>query len=340
MPGLAVADHLRDFGWRVVWMGNPDGMEARLVPGHGYETAWVRFSALRGKGLLRKLMLPLNLLRGLVLARRVFKRIQPDVVIGFGGFVTFPGGMMAWLTGRPLVLHEQNSIPGLANKVLARLAKRVLTGFPEVFKSGEWCGNPVRPPIAALVPPEQRFSGRVGPLRILVVGGSLGAQSLNEAVPLALALIPAEERPEVVHQSGEKQLDLLKENYQRAGVTAHTVAFIEDMAGAYEWADLVICRAGALTIAELAAAGAASILVPYPHAVDDHQTANAQFLVSDHAAWVRQQKDLTPEWLAQWLGERTRQELAGVAARARTHALPKSAERIADICEELAGANP
>ncbi len=335
MPGLAVADHLRDFGWRVVWMGNPDGMEARLVPGHGYETAWVRFSALRGKGLLRKLMLPLNLLRGLVLARRVFKRIQPDVVIGFGGFVTFPGGMMAWLTGRPLVLHEQNSIPGLANKVLARLAKRVLTGFPEVFKSGEWCGNPVRPPIAALVPPEQRFSGRVGPLRILVVGGSLGAQSLNEAVPLALALIPAEERPEVVHQSGEKQLDLLKENYQRAGVTAHTVAFIEDMAGAYEWADLVICRAGALTIAELAAAGAASILVPYPHAVDDHQTANARFLANAGAAILLPQTELTAEKLS-LLRTLSRGQLQQMAEKARELAKPDATADVAKVCMEVA----
>ena len=335
MPGLAVADHLRDFGWRVVWMGNPDGMEARLVPGHGYETAWVRFSALRGKGLLRKLMLPLNLLRGLVLARRVFKRIQPDVVIGFGGFVTFPGGMMAWLTGRPLVLHEQNSIPGLANKVLARLAKRVLTGFPEVFKSGEWCGNPVRPPIAALAPPEQRFSGRVGPLRILVVGGSLGAQSLNEAVPLALALIPAEERPEVVHQSGEKQLDLLKENYQRAGVTAHTVAFIEDMAGAYEWADLVICRAGALTIAELAAAGAASILVPYPHAVDDHQTANARFLANAGAAILLPQTELTAEKLS-LLRTLSRGQLQQMAEKARELAKPDATADVAKVCMEVA----
>ena len=335
MPGLAVADHLRDFGWRVVWMGNPDGMEARLVPGHGYETAWVRFSALRGKGLLRKLMLPLNLLRGLVLARRVFKRIQPDVVIGFGGFVTFPGGMMAWLTGRPLVLHEQNSIPGLANKVLARLAKRVLTGFPEVFKSGEWCGNPVRPPIAALVPPEQRFSGRVGPLRILVVGGSLGAQSLNEAVPLALALIPAEDRPEVVHQSGEKQLDLLKENYQRAGVTAHTVAFIEDMAGAYEWADLVICRAGALTIAELAAAGAASILVPYPHAVDDHQTANARFLANAGAAILLPQTELTAEKLS-LLRTLSRGQLQQMAEKARELAKPDATADVAKVCMEVA----
>lgn len=335
MPGLAVADQLRNEGWRVVWMGNPDGMEARLVPSQGFETAWVRFAALRGKGLLRKLMLPFNLLRGLLQAGREIRRIQPDVVVGFGGFVTFPGGMMAALSGRPLVLHEQNSIPGLANKVLARFAKRVLTGFPEVFQNGEWCGNPVRPTIAAVPPPEQRFAGRSGRLRLLVVGGSLGAQALNEAVPQALALLPEEERPEVVHQSGEKHLDALQENYKRAGVAVHAVAFIEDMAGAYEWADLVVCRAGALTVAELAAAGAASILVPFPHAVDDHQTANARFLANAGAAILLQQAELSAERLS-LLHNLSRGQLQQMAERARALAKPEAAADVAKVCMALA----
>ena len=335
MPGLAVADHLRDLGWRVVWMGNPDSMEARLIPGKGYETAWVLFGALRGKGLLRKLMLPFNLLRGLVQARRVIKRVKPDVVIGFGGFITFPGGIMAALCGIPLVLHEQNSIAGLANKVLSRFAKRVLTGFPGVFDKGEWCGSPVRPAIAALPPPEQRMAGRSGRLHLLVIGGSLGAQALNEAVPQALALIPAEERPDVVHQSGEKHLEALKENYRHAGVEAYAVAFIEDMAGAYAWADLVICRAGALTIAELAAAGMASILVPFPHAVDDHQTANARFLADAGAAILLPQAELTAEKLS-LLRTLPRGQLQQMAEKARALAKPDAAAVVANTCQEVA----
>jgi UDP-N-acetylglucosamine--N-acetylmuramyl-(pentapeptide) pyrophosphoryl-undecaprenol N-acetylglucosamine transferase len=335
MPGLAVADYLRDEGWRVVWMGNPEGMEAKLVPGRGYEMAWVRFAALRGKGVLRKLMLPFNLLRGMAQARREIKRIRPDVVLGFGGFITFPGGLMAAMDGRPLVLHEQNSVAGLANKVLARVARRILTGFPDALKMGEWCGNPVRPEIPAVPPPEQRFDGRSGRLRILVVGGSLGAQALNHAVPEALALIPVEDRPEVVHQSGEKHLVDLKANYQRTGVVAHVVPFIEDMAGAYEWADLVICRAGALTVAELAAAGAASILVPFPHAVDDHQTANARFLANAGAAILLPQAELTAEKLS-LLRTLSRGQLQQMAEKARALARPDATEVVAKVCMEVA----
>ncbi|MCK9284786.1 MAG: undecaprenyldiphospho-muramoylpentapeptide beta-N-acetylglucosaminyltransferase [Rhodocyclaceae bacterium] len=335
MPGLAVADHLRSLGWRVVWMGNPDGMEARLVPGHGYEMAWVRFAALRGKGLLRKLLLPFNLLRGFWQARRELHRVRPDVVLGFGGFVTFPGGMMAVLGGIPLVLHEQNSVAGLANRVLAGVAERVLTGFPQVLKHGEWLGNPVRPEIAALAPPAERFAGRRGPLRILVVGGSLGAQALNENVPHALALIPADQRPEVVHQAGEKHLDALKAAYAAAGVVANAVAFIDDMAGAYGWADLVICRAGALTVAELAAAGVASILVPFPHAVDDHQTGNAKFLAQAGAAILLPQNELTPETMA-LLRSLSREQLLQMAEKARELAKPTATAAVAGICAELA----
>ena len=335
MPGLAVADHLRSLGWRVVWMGNPDGMEARLVPGHGYEMAWVRFSALRGKGLLRKLLLPLNLLRGFWQALQQLRQTRPDVVLGMGGFVSFPGGMMAALTLRPLVVHEQNSIAGLSNKTLAKLADRILTGFPGVLKKGEWCGNPVRPEIARLASPAQRFEGRSGPLHVLVLGGSLGAQALNTAMPQALALIPEAERPEVVHQSGEKHLELLKQAYAQAGVAGHLVPFIEDMAGAYAWADLVICRAGALTIAELAAAGVASILVPFPSAVDDHQTVNARFLSNAGAAILLPQPELTAEKLA-LIHSMSRQQLLQMAEKARALAKPDAAADVARICMELA----
>ncbi len=335
MPGLAVAGRLQGEGWRVVWMGNPDGMEARLVAGRGFDTAWIRFGALRGKGLARKLMLPVNLLRGFWQARREINRFSPDVVLGFGGYVTFPGGMMAWLGRRPLVLHEQNSVAGLANKVLARFARRVLTGFPGALKNGEWCGNPVRPEIAALPAPAQRFAHRSGRLRLLVVGGSLGAQVLNEVIPQALALIPVDERPEVVHQSGEKHVDVLKANYEVAGVEANAVPFIEDMAGAYEWADLVICRAGALTIAELSASGSASILVPFPHAVDDHQTANARFLANAGAAILLPQGELTAEKLS-LLRTLSRGQLQQMAEKARDLAKPDATAAVANVCMEMA----
>jgi UDP-N-acetylglucosamine--N-acetylmuramyl-(pentapeptide) pyrophosphoryl-undecaprenol N-acetylglucosamine transferase len=333
-PGLAVADAVRDAGWRVVWMGNPDGMEAKLVPGRGYETAWIRFAALRGKGLVRKLLLPFNLLRGFWQARKELERIGPDVVLGMGGFITFPGGMMAASKNIPLVIHEQNSVAGLANRVLAGVADRVLTGFPDVMDKGAWAGNPVRSEIAHLPPPTERYAGRNGPLRILVVGGSLGAAALNEAVPKALALIPESERPEVVHQAGEKHLPMLQSHYASSGVKANCVAFITDMAGAYAWADLVICRAGALTIAELAAAGVASLLVPFPHAVDDHQTSNARFLANAGAAMLLPQSELTPQRLAE-IRSLSRGQLREMAEKARALARPDATATVAKVCMEL-----
>jgi UDP-N-acetylglucosamine--N-acetylmuramyl-(pentapeptide) pyrophosphoryl-undecaprenol N-acetylglucosamine transferase len=334
-PALAVAHHLRDAGWRVVWLGNPEGMEARLVPQHGFEMVWVKFSALRGKGLLRKLLLPLNLLRGFWQAFGAIRQVRPDVVLGMGGYITFPGGMMAALTGVPLVLHEQNSVAGLANKVLAGVADRIATGFPSVFAKGAWLGNPVRPEIAAIAPPAGRFAGRSGALRVLVVGGSLGAQALNEVIPQGMALLGAAELPQIVHQAGEKHLEALKANYAAAGVQAHCVPFIEDMAGAYEWADLVICRSGALTVAELAAAGVASILVPFPHAVDDHQTGNARFLVNVGGAFLLPQDELTPDAVAR-IRNYSRGQLLEMAEKARSFAKPDATAAVAALCGEIA----
>jgi len=294
-----------------------------------------RFAALRGKGWLRKLLLPLNLLRGFWQAWRAFGRIRPNVVLGMGGFISFPGGMMAALRGIPLVLHEQNAIPGLANKVLAGVADRVLTGFPDVFKKGQWVGNPVRPEIAVLPAPTLRQAQRGEErLHLLVLGGSLGAAALNETVPKALALLPPEERPVVVHQSGEKHLEALRAAYAAAGVQAHTVAFIEDMAGAYAWADLGICRAGASTVSELACAGVASILVPFPHAVDDHQTANARFLASAGAAILLPQGELTPERLA-LIRDLKRPQLLEMAEKARALAMPDATAAVAQACQEV-----
>jgi len=334
-PALAVAEKMRERGWHIVWLGNPDGMEARLVPQHGFETVWLKFGALRGKGLFRKLLLPLSLLKGFWQAQKAIRRIQPNVVLGMGGYITFPGGMMASLLGKPLVVHEQNSVAGLANRVLAGVADQIATGFPEVLKKGVWVGNPVRPEIAKIPPPAERFAERTGALRLLVIGGSLGAQVLNEMVPQGMALLTEDEQPEIVHQAGEKHIEALKANYAAVGVQAHCVSFIEDMAGAYEWADLVICRAGALTVAELAAAGVASILVPFPHAVDDHQTGNAKFMVNVGGAFLLPQTDLTPEAIA-LIRNYSRGQLLEMAEKARSLAKPEATEEVANICAEIA----
>src|SRR5262245_27754465 len=299
-PGLAVAHAMRAAGWDVGWMGVRGGMEERLVPQHGHRTAWIRAKAARGKGLVQKLLLPTNLLYSFWESARHIRRIRPNVVLGLGGYVAFPGGMMASLLNKPLALHEQNAIAGLANKVLSGSSDKVMQAFPETLKGAEWTGNPVRADIAALASPEKRFDGRSGPLRILVVGGSLGAQALNEVLPKAIALLS--DKPRVVHQAGEKHLETLRGNYAAAGVQGELVAFIDDMASRYAEADLVICRAGAVTISELAAGGMASVLVPFPHAVDDHQTANAKFLSEKGAALLIPQSELSAKGLADIIG--------------------------------------
>ena len=334
-PALAVAHSMRDAGWRVVWLGNPDGMEARLVPQHGFEMVNLKFAALRGKGLLRKLLLPVNLLKGFWQAQKAIRQVQPNVVLGMGGYITFPGGMMASLLGKPLVVHAQSSVAGLANRVLAGVADRIVTGFPDVLKKGVWAGNPVRPEIAKIAPPAERFAERTGALRVLVIGGSLGALALNEMVPKGMAMLGESEQPQIVHQAGEKHIEGLKANYAAVGVQAHCVSFIEDMAGAYEWADLVICRSGALTVAELAAAGVASILVPFPHAVDDHQTGNAKFLVNVGGAFLLPQTELTPESIA-LIRNYSRGQLLEMAEKARSLAKPDATEEVANICAESA----
>ena len=338
MPGLAVADVLRAQGWHVTWLGAPGSMEADLVPRHGYEIAWVNFSGLRGNGMLRMLMLPFNLLRALGQSAAAIFRHRPDVVLGMGGYITFPGGVMAAFLRRPLVIHEQNSIAGLSNKALARIAQRVLSGFPDVLPRAAWCGNPVRGSIAALPEPQQRYAARSGRLNVLVVGGSLGAKALNEALPQALALLPEEVRPNVIHQTGKQHLEAVRQLYQHAGIQADIRPFLEDMAACYANADVVICRAGALTVAELAAAGVASILVPFPFAVDDHQTHNARFLSERGAAVLLPQTGLSAEKLAQLLRELSREKLSAMAQLARALAKPDAAEHVARVCAELAEA--
>lgn len=336
MPGLAVAAEMKRRAWDVVWLGNPAGMEANLVARAGLVMHPVRFSGLRGKGPLALALLPVRLLRAFWQSLRAIRTARPSAVLGMGGYVAFPGGMMASLLGVPLAVHEQNSVAGLTNRVLARLADRVLEAFPGTLSGAVWTGNPIRAEIAALAAPEQRYAHRSGPLRLLVIGGSLGARALNEAVPAALALLAPHERPVVVHQSGRAHLQSLQAAYARAGVTASLVDFIDDMACAYADADLVIARAGAMTVAELAAVGVASILVPFPHAVDDHQTINARYLADAGAARLVAQSELTPPALAALLRESERGRCAEQARIARSLARADAAAQVADACEELA----
>jgi UDP-N-acetylglucosamine--N-acetylmuramyl-(pentapeptide) pyrophosphoryl-undecaprenol N-acetylglucosamine transferase len=335
-PGLAVADEMRGRGWKVVWMGAKGGLEARLVPERGYPVEWIRAAALRGKGLAAALLLPAHLLLGFWQSARAIFRVRPDVVLGMGGYVAFPGGMMASLLARPLAVHEQNAVAGLANRVLAAVADKAMVAFPGALARAEWTGNPVRADIAGMPEPAARYGGRAGPLRLLVVGGSQGAQALNEVLPRALALMPPGERPVVVHQSGERNLDSLRKAYQSENLQAELIPFIDDMARRYAEADLVLCRAGAMTVSELAAGGIAGLLVPFPHAVDDHQTANARFLADRGAAILLPQRELSPEALCVLLRSLTRERLLDLASKARALGKPEAARIVADRCTELA----
>ena len=334
-PGLAVAQALRERGWRVHWLGAPNSMESRLVPPKGFPLETVNFSGVRGKGLRTLLALPVRLVRALVQSLQVIHRVQPNVLVGLGGYITLPGGLMGALIGKPLVLHEQNSVAGMANKVLAVVARRVFTAFPKVMAKGQWVGNPLRTEFLAQPDPAARFAGRSGPLRLLVVGGSLGARALNTVVPQALALIPANLRPTVVHQSGDKQIEELRGNYAAAGVQAQLTPFIDDTAKAFADADWVICRAGASTVTEIAAVGAAAIFVPFPFAVDDHQTTNARFLVSAGGGWLVQQSDLTPEGLAKMLLNSERLALVDIAEKAKNMQKINATREVVAACEEL-----
>jgi len=340
-PALAVAEQLRARNVPVVWMGTRNGLEATLVPKAGIPVEWIEVSGLRGKGLGRKLRTPLMLGRALWQASAILRRLRPRVVLGMGGFASGPGGMMARLLGIPLVLHEQNAIAGMTNRWLARFASQTLEAFPNTFPPARRAitvGNPVRAAIAALPPPEQRWADRSGRPRLLVLGGSQGALALNRLMPQALGLLGDDERPEVWHQAGGQLRAAAEAAYQEAGVTARLTPFIEDMAEAYGWADLVLCRAGALTIAELAAAGVGALLIPFPFAVDDHQTANARFLEQGGAALIRQQADLNAERLAatlrELLGDRGR--LLDMAQAARRLAKIEAAEQVARACLDQA----
>jgi UDP-N-acetylglucosamine--N-acetylmuramyl-(pentapeptide) pyrophosphoryl-undecaprenol N-acetylglucosamine transferase len=342
-PALATARVLQRRGYDIVWLGTERGIEARLVPAEGIPVEWLSVSGLRGKGIATLLAAPFRLAVALVQALRAVRRHRPRVVLGAGGFASGPGGVAAWMLGRPLVVHEQNAVAGLTNRVLARLASRVLEGFPGSFGAGvraERVGNPVRPEIAEVAPPERRYAGREGRARLLVFGGSQGAARLNAVVPAAIAELPESLRPEVLHQTGLRGVEETTAAYATRGIEADVRAFIDDMAGAYGWADLAVCRSGALTVAELAAAGVPAILVPFPAAVDDHQTRNARFVVDAGAAVLMPETELTPVSLAARLRELLeagRPKLLAMAQAARATAITDADERLADACVAAAG---
>ena len=341
-PALAVARALQARSRDVVWLGTQAGLEARIVPAAGIDIEWISIKGLRRKGALALLIAPFQIGWALLQSLGVIVRRRPAAVLGMGGFVSGPGGVAAWLTRRPLVIHEQNAAAGMTNRLLARLARVVLQAFPGSFNSSvdaETVGNPVREDIAAVVPPHERYANRQGPLRVLVLGGSQGALALNRAVPAALALLDRDVRPEVRHQCGERTLEVAQQAYADLDVDVQLVSFIEDMAEAYAWADLVICRAGALTVAELCAVGVPAMFVPYPAAVDDHQTANARPMADAGAAMIVPESELTPEHLASLLRDwlQSRAALQQRATQARALSSPGSLGRITEICMEQAG---
>lgn len=339
-PGIAFARYLQAQNVEVHWLGTQQGIEAQVIPAANIPLHFIKISGLRGKGIKPLLTVPYKLLKAVYQAFTIIRAIQPDVVIGMGGFASGPGGLASWLSGTPLVIHEQNAKSGFTNRILAKIAKRVLLGFPQKMQSGSKylaIGNPVRSEITALQPPNQRLMPPRMPFNLLIIGGSLGALALNETVPAGLALLPPEERPNVRHQTGKKHLSQTQLAYKNKHITANLQPFIEDMAEAYNWADLILCRAGASTIAELCAIGLGAILIPYPHAVDDHQTANAAYMVDGNAAICIQQRELTPERLAaivREFGQSPKKRIA-MAEAAFTLRQMQVVEKMYAICGEI-----
>lgn len=345
-PGLAVAHALQNRGWDVHWLGGANSMESRIVPKHALPFYTITFGGVRGKGITTLLRLPVRLLRAVWQSYQLLRQVRPNVLVGMGGYITAPAGLAAFLTGTPVILHEQNSVAGSANKLLAGIAKRIFTAFPNVFANTgtadhgtvgkvRWVGNPLRTEFEQHSPPHERMLNRSGRLHILVMGGSLGAQALNQIVPQALALLDADMRPNVLHQSGEKHIGSLREAYEQAQVSAEVLAFIDDPAAAYAQADLIICRAGASTVTELAAIGAAALFVPLPHAIDDHQTINAQYLVGDGGGWLCAQDQFTSTWLADFIRNVQRDDLIQAADKAHKLKKNQATQYMVAACEEF-----
>ncbi len=336
-PALAVAEELRAADVGVSWLGTRAGIEAELVPANGFKLNYLDIEGIRGRGLLALLKAPLLLWRSIRQSLSVLAEYQPQVVLGMGGFASGPGAVAARLKGIPIVIHEQNSVAGTTNRIVARIARRVMQGFPSVFKRGEWCGNPVRPTIANMPAPDKRFAERTGHANLLVLGGSRGALAINKILPEALALIDPKVRPQVMHQTGKLHCEQTQALYTAAGIEAQVIPFIDKMDEAYSWADFAICRAGALTVAELTCAGLGSILIPFPYAIDDHQTVNGKLLVEQGSATMIQQKELTVEMLAEEITQlcNSRSRLLEMAMRARELAKTGAASRVAKVCMEV-----
>jgi len=335
-PAMAVADYLHALGWRIVWLCTEGGMENRLIEGKPYNKAMITMRGVRGKGLLGWLTLPFKLVMAFRQSFAAIRQQKPNVVLGMGGFAAFPGGVMAKLLGKKLIIHEQNSIAGLTNKTLSKFANKVLVAFPNALSKAILVGNPVRKDITQCAAPQVRYKARSGKLKLLVVGGSLGAAALNDVLPKALATLSESVRPEVIHQAGEKHIDAMRANYHNASVAVDARAYIQNMAEMYAWADVVICRAGALTVAELACVGVASVLVPFPFAVDDHQTYNAKYLSDNSAAMLIQQTEFNVAKVSEILRNLTREICLEMAVKARALAKPEATESVAQICMELA----
>lgn len=334
-PGLAVARELRSSGWNVVWLGTTKGMESTIVPQNDFKFESIQFSGLRGKGIVTWLALPIRLINAFFQSAKIIYNIKPNVIVGFGGYVTFPAGITGWLFSIPLVLHEQNSVAGLSNRTLAILATRVYTAFPNVINHAYWIGNPMRIEFSQQAEPEDRFKNRQGALNILVIGGSLGAKFLNEIVPQAISLLSRDNRPNVTHQSGNAQFEELKKNYNKFHIVAKLKPFIENTAAAFADADLVICRSGASTVTELAAVGVAAMFIPLPSAVDDHQTKNAMYLTQNDAGWIQKQENLTPQKLADLISNLNRSILLPVAIRANKMHKQGALKALVNACEDL-----
>ncbi len=338
-PGLAVAKQLRRQGADVFWLGTRKGLEARTVPVAGFDIEWISIQGLRGKGVLGWLLMPWRLLRALVQSLKIIRRRRPSVVVSFGGFVAGPGALMAKLLRRPLIVHEQNAVPGLTNKILSFFADKVLCGFPDAFgnKSGVvYVGNPVRDEIIQLRKKTRRLFDGHRKIRLLIIGGSLGAHVFNETVPMAMRSIDESCRPEIWHQSGRGHEQPTKDRYEPHRIEDKVTEFVDDMAQAYEWADVVLCRAGAMTVSELAVAGCPAILVPYPHAVDDHQTANAHFLTDRDAAILIPQKEFTLERLQDLLQtlQSNPKLVKQMAKRSRSCGVTDATETVSQYCLE------
>ena len=341
-PALAVAENLRDRGVEVVWLGTRSGMEARAIPAAGFDIEWINIRGARGKGVWGWLRTPFLMLAAMIQTIGVVLRRRPGAFLGMGGFVAGPGGLVAWLLRRPLLIHEANALAGMTNRFLARLATTVMTGFPGTFTTSiraQYVGNPVRPEIVSLPPPEQRLSGRSGPLRLLIVGGSQGARALNTKLPAIINGLSTDQTFDVWHQTGAQQQAEVEQAYKHYSITARVEPFIDKMSSAYEWADLVLCRSGAMTVAEVSVAGVSAVFVPFPYAVGDHQTANAEFLSQREAAFLVAEDKLAqdlPPLLAQCCNDRSR--LLGIARNARALAKPEATQTVADICMETLSA--